>query len=149
MEARLLHGAFDPAAELARFTAPGAGAIVSFTGLARDRTRDGEPVTGLFLDHHPRLTRMSLDEAAQEAASRFDLAAVTVLHRCGKIAPGEPIVFVAAAAAHRRAAFDAVDYLMDRLKTQAVFWKREDKAGGSAWIEPTEDDHAARARWSD
>jgi molybdopterin synthase catalytic subunit len=74
---------------------------------------------------------------------------VRVLHRCGAIAPGEPIVFVAAAAAHRRAAFDAVDYLMDRLKTEAVFWKREDAVDGSRWIEPMDCDRADQARWSD
>lgn len=147
IEARLLHEPFDPAAELARFTAAGAGAIVSFTGLARDRARNGEAVTALFLDHHPRLTQASLETAAAAAAERFDLTAVRVLHRCGEIAPGEAIVFAAAAAAHRRAAFEAVDYLMDRLKTDAVFWKREDRPDGSAWIEPTEADRADRARW--
>lgn len=149
VEARLLHTPFEPTAELARFSAPGSGAVVSFTGLARDRDRDGIAVKSLFLDHHPRLTQKSLDEAAQSAVSRFDLLAVRVLHRCGNIAAGEPIVFVAAAAVHRRAAFDAVDYLMDRLKTDAVFWKREDAVDGSRWIEPTEGDRADRARWSD
>lgn len=149
IDARLLHTSFQPAAELARFGVGGAGAVVSFTGLARDTARGGSAVKGLFLDHHPRLTQRSLDEAAQAAASRFDLLAVQVLHRCGNIAPGEPIVFVAAAAAHRRAAFEAVDYLMDRLKTDAVFWKREDAVDGSRWIEPSEGDRADRARWSD
>ncbi len=149
IEARLLHAPFDAAAELAGFGTTGAGAVVSFTGLARDTARNGAAVTGLFLDHHPRLTQKSLDEAAEAAASRFELLAVRVLHRCGDIAPGEPIVFVAAAAAHRRAAFAAVDYLMDRLKTEAVFWKREDAVDGSRWIEPTDGDRADRARWSD
>jgi molybdopterin synthase catalytic subunit len=149
VEARLLHVPFEPAAELAGLGAIRAGAVVSFTGLARDTARDGSAVKGLFLDHHPRLTQRSLDEAAEAAAFRFDLVAVRVLHRCGDIAPGEPIVFVAAAAAHRRAAFDAVDYLMDRLKTEAVFWKREDRVDGAHWIEPTEGDRADRARWSD
>lgn len=148
IDARLLYAPFDPAAELARFAAQGAGAIVSFTGLARDTTRDGEPVSSLFLDHHPSLTQVSLEDAASDAVARFDLLSVLVLHRSGQIAPGEPIVFVAAAAAHRRAAFDAVDYLMDRLKTDAFFWKREDGPAGSIWIEPTEQDRAARARWT-
>jgi molybdopterin synthase catalytic subunit len=147
IEARLLHEPFDPASELAALEASGAGAVVSFTGIARDRSREGAPVIGLFLDHHPRLTEASLREAAATAAERFDLHAVRVLHRCGSIAPGEPIVFAAAAAEHRRAAFDAVDYLMDRLKTDAVFWKREDRADGSAWIEPTKRDRDDRARW--
>ena len=149
IDARLLFAPFDSAAELAGLGGGGAGAVVSFIGLARDTSRDGAAVTGLFLDHHPRLTQRSLEEAAEAATARFDLLAVRVLHRCGAIAPGEPIVFVAAAAAHRRAAFDAVDYLMDRLKTQAVFWKREDAVDGSRWIEPTPEDRAARARWSD
>lgn len=149
IEARLLHAPFDPAAELGDFTGPGAGAVVSFTGLARDKSKEGASVYRLFLDHHPRLTQLSLEDAAQAAAARFDLLAVRILHRCGEIAPAEPIVFVAAAAAHRRAAFDAVDYLMDRLKTDAVFWKREDRDDGAAWIEPTSADHAARACWDD
>ena len=75
------------------------------------------------------------------------MAAVRVVHRCGAIAPGEAIVFVAAAAVHRRAAFEAVDYLMDRLKTDALFWKREDGVDGPRWIEPTGGDRADRARW--
>lgn len=149
IDARLAHAAFDPAAELAAFGARGAGAVASFTGLARATSRTGSEVTKLFLDHHPRLTQRSLDEAARAAAARFGLLAVRVIHRCGAIAPGEAIVFVAAAAAHRRAAIEAVDYLMDRLKTEAVFWKREDAVDGSRWIEPTEADRADRARWNE
>jgi len=149
IDARLVHAAFDPSAELASFSAKGAGAVASFSGLARDTTRDGGQVTGLFLDHHPTMTQRSLDDAARATMERFGLQAVRVLHRCGAIAPGEAIVFVAAAAAHRRAAIEAVDYLMDRLKTEAVFWKREDAVDGSRWIEPTEADRADRARWDD
>jgi molybdopterin synthase catalytic subunit len=149
--ARLRAEPFDPGLELSRFTAklPGSGAVVNFVGLARNRTRDGVEVTGLFLDHHPRLTQISLDEIAQAAAERFALTAVLVIHRCGDVEPGEPIVFAAAASAHRRDAFDAVDFMMDRLKTDAVFWKREDAVDGPRWIEPTDADHADRARWSD
>jgi molybdopterin synthase catalytic subunit len=88
-----------------------------------------------------------LDEIAA-SAERFGVEAVRIVHRCGEIAPGEAIVFVAAAAAHRRAAFDAVDYLIDRLKTDALFWKREDGVDASSWIEPTDADRADRARWS-
>lgn len=149
IDAHLCHDPFDSASELAALAATGAGAVVSFTGIARDRSAQGEPVTGLFLDHHPTLTQTSLNAAGADAAERFDLLALRILHRCGTIVPGEPIVFVAAAAAHRRAAFEAVDYLMDRLKTDAVFWKREDREGGSAWIEPTAEDLSARQRWSD
>jgi molybdopterin synthase catalytic subunit len=147
IDARLAHEPFLPAEELAAFSAEGAGAIASFTGLCRATTKEGAPVESLFLDHHPRLTEQSLHDIAASAA-RFGVSAVRIVHRCGEIAPGEAIVFVAAAAAHRRAAFDAVDCLMDRLKTDALFWKREDGVDVSAWIEPTESDRADRARWS-
>ncbi len=146
IDARLAHEAFLPEEELASFSAPGAGAIASFTGLCRPAGKDGTPVAQLFLDHHPRLTEQGLLDIAA-AAGRFGASAVRVVHRCGAIAPGEAIVFVAAAAVHRRAAFDAVDYLMDRLKADALFWKREDGVDGPRWIEPTEGDRADRARW--
>lgn len=123
------------------------GAVVTFAGLARPRDRDGAQVERLFLDHHPRLTQRSLEAIAGDAAARFDVTAVRVVHRCGEVAPGEAIVFVAAASAHRRAAFGAADYLMDRLKTEALFWKREDAANSSRWIEPTADDRSDAARW--
>jgi molybdopterin synthase catalytic subunit len=146
IDTRLAHEPFVPAKELADFTAEGAGAIASFTGLARPTAKGGAPIHRLFLDHHSRLTRRSLDEIAA-SADHFGVSAVRIVHRCGEIAPGEAIVFVAAAAAHRRAAFEAVDYLMDRLKTDALFWKREDGVDGSHWIEPTGADRADRARW--
>ena len=148
--ARLAHGSFSPEAELADFLAEvaGEGAVASFVGLARPATAAGEAVSRLFLDHHPRLTQRSLDEIAA-AAARFAVSAVRIVHRCGAIDAGEPIVFVAAAAAHRRAAFEAADYLMDRLKTEAVFWKREEGPDGTRWIEPTDRDYADRARWSE
>lgn len=147
--ARLDDLPFDPAAELQALTlnANQAGAIVSFVGLARPLTSQGDVVDKLVLDHHPRLTRHSLEMIASEATERFDVGFVHVIHRCGAIAPGEPIVFVGAASAHRRAAFQAVDYLMDRLKTEAVFWKREEGPAGTRWIEPTDTDYADRGRW--
>lgn len=148
IESRLAEAPFQPEQELAGFSAEGAGAVVSFTGLARGETEDGAAVDGLYLDHHPRLTEQSLNDIAASAA-RFDVAAVRIVHRCGAVAPGEAIVFVAAAARHRRAAFEAVDCLMDALKTDAVFWKREDGVDGARWIEPTEGDRADRARWSE
>lgn len=147
IETRLAYEALAPERELASFSAEGAGAIVSFTGLARPTTKEGAPIERLFLDHHSRLTQQSLDEIAA-SADRFEVSAVRIVHRCGEIAPGEAIVFVAAASAHRRAAFEAADFLMDRLKTDALFWKREDGLDGSRWIEPTEGDRADRARWS-
>lgn len=142
---------FSPSDELAAFTeqANEAGAVVSFTGCVRPQTAKGQLIQSLFLEHHPRLTIRSLDAIAISTQSRFDLQLVRIVHRCGLMHPGEPIVFVAAASEHRRPAFEAVDYAMDRLKSEAVFWKREDYAEGSAWIEPTQADARDLARWSD
>jgi molybdopterin synthase catalytic subunit len=141
--------ALDPQLELAELTeqARGDGAIVSFIGIARPESKEGEAVDALVLDHHPTLTRQSLEDIAVACAQRFDVSHVRVVHRCGTIPAGEPIVFAGASSIHRRAAFDAADYLMDRLKTEAVFWKREVGDGGSQWIEPTEADFADRDRW--
>lgn len=147
--ARLADEPFDPAVEIEAMALGDAGAVASVIGRARGRRVDGVTVTGLFLDHHPRLTHLSLETIAEDAAARFGLIAVRVVHRCGLVLPGEAIVLAAAAATHRRAAIEAVDYLMDRLKTEAVFWKREDAVDGSRWIEPSEADRAAAARWSD
>lgn len=145
----LTGAAIDPSAALHRFTADaaGAGAIVSFTGLARSATRAGQPVEALVLESHRVLTRRSLEDIAAAAHARFAITRSHIIHREGRIRPGEPIVFVATAAAHRRAAFEAADYLMDRLKSEAVFWKREEGPSGSQWIEPTADDAADLARW--
>lgn len=147
--ARLEEHCLNPAVELEEITrgAAGDGAVVSFVGLARGVTKAGDKVEKLVLERHPRLTVASLEGIASDAAARFEITHVRVVHRCGDIRPSEPIVFAAAAAAHRRAAFEAADYLMDRLKTEAVFWKREEGPSGSKWIEPTEDDYADRGRW--
>jgi molybdopterin synthase catalytic subunit len=147
---RLADERFDPNAEFTEFQSSleNEGAVVTFVGVARPQSAAGREVTGLFLDHHPRLTEASLNEIAEDAGSRFGVSAITVVHRCGNVAPGETIVFVAAAALHRRAAFEAAEYAMDRLKTEAVFWKREDAVDGSRWIEPTTTDRLDRARWS-
>ena len=149
MTVRLADEAISAERELAEFMAglDGEGAVVSFLGIARGRTSEGNKVERLVLEHHPSLTARSLDEIAAAALGRFGIASLRIVHRRGAVPPGEPIVFVAAAAAHRRAAFEAVDYMMDRLKTDAVFWKREDTPAGSRWVEPRDDDHEARARW--
>lgn len=141
--------ALNPQLQLAELTeqARGDGAIVTFVGLARSKSRDGAPVNALVLEHHPRLTRRSLEEIGAACAQRFNVSNVRLVHRYGTIRPGEPIVFAGAAALHRRAAFEAADYLMDRLKTDAVFWKQEVGDGGSKWIEPTEADYTDRSRW--
>ena len=151
MSVRLAEEPFAAERELAEFTAglAGEGAVVSFLGLARARTPSGETVERLVLDHHPRLTLRSLHEIAAAARARFAISSLRIVHRHGAIAPGEAIVFVAAAAEHRRAAFEAADYVMDRLKTDAVLWKREDRPDGAHWIEPGDDDYSARERWSD
>ena len=142
---------FDPSAECAAFqeSLDGAGAMVTFVGIARPKAVTGGDLIGLFLQHHPRLTEASLRDIAEHAGRRFDVEAIRIVHRCGNVEPGEPIVFVATAALHRRAAFDAAEYAMDRLKTEAVFWKREDAVDGSRWIEPTMTDQGDRARWNE
>jgi molybdopterin synthase catalytic subunit len=147
--ARLEEQALRPERELAALIeqARGAGAIVSFTGIARPGSKNGEAVYRLVLVQHPALTLQSLEEIAVEAAARFDVSHVRVVHRSGDIAAGEAIVFAGAASPHRRDAFTAADYLMDRLKTEAVFWKREIGETGSEWIEPTEADYSDRERW--
>jgi molybdopterin synthase catalytic subunit len=139
----------DPQLELAELTeaARGDGAIVTVVGLARRESRGGEAVDAVVLDHHPTLTRQSIEDIAVACAERFDVSHVRVVHRYGTVPAGEPIVFAGAASIHRRPAFEAVDYLMDRLKTEAVFWKREVGDGGSTWVEPTEADYAERDRW--
>lgn len=150
VSARLSSDALAAEAELADFLKgrSGDGAVVSFIGLARDISTAG-PVTGLYLDHYPGFTERSLERIAADAGARFAVSDIRVVHRCGAVAPGEPIVFVAVAAPHRRAAFEATDCLMDRLKTEAAFWKREDGPGGARWIEPTDKDRADCARWSE
>ena len=146
---RLEEERLRPEKELAALIAQasGDGAVVSFAGIARPNARGGEAVRDLVLDHHPALTLRSLEDIATEAAGRFEVSHVRVVHRCGDVAAGDPIVFAGASALHRRAAFDAADYLMDRLKTEAVFWKREIGEAGSRWIEPTAADYADRERW--
>ena len=148
---RLQSAPFDAAAELGAFMERRTedGAVVSFTGIARGRAKDGEAVRTLHLDHYPGMTEQSILDIANAGAERFEVSDVLVVHRCGAIAPGEAIVFVATASRHRGEAFAAADYLMDRLKTEAAFWKREEGDGASRWIEPTETDLARRARWSD
>ena len=142
----------DAGAALARFVeaCPGAGAVVSFTGLVRGATAKGSAaatVTSLTLSGYGGVTAASMVAIAADARGRFAVDDVCIIHRTGTMAPGEVIVFVAAAASHRRAAFDAADYMMDRLKTEAVLWKQEAGPGGTAWIEPRGADIADRARW--
>ena len=134
----------DAGAELAWLeAAAGAGAVASFTGLVR--ADDG--VGLLELEHYPGMTEAALARLADEAASRWGLLAVTVAHRVGAMAPGERIVFVGTAAPHRAAALEACAYLIDRLKTDAPFWKRETRGGDARWVEARAADDAAAQRW--
>ena len=120
------------------------GAVVSFTGLAR---AEKGAVTALELDAYPGFTEEAIAEQAAAAATRFGFQDVLIVHRIGKVAAGEPIVFIATAAAHRRAAFEGADFLMDYLKSRAPFWKKSHEAGGARWIEPTARDYEDAARW--
>lgn len=137
-------GRFDPAHELAQLEIAGVGAVASFTGLVRGD--DG--LTRLTLEHYPGMTEAVLQSLAEGAAARWALDAVTLIHRVGPMAPGDRIVFVATASAHRAAALEACHYLIDRLKTDAPFWKQECYGDGhSRWVEPRASDDAAAARW--
>ena len=147
---RVQHETFDPAAELARLIeeARDCGAVVSFVGTVRG-TSDGDAVNALELQHYPGFTEGAIEDIAAAATARFEVEAIRIVHRHGRLAPGEPIVFVGAAARHRREAFNAVDYLMDRLKTVAPFWKKESGPAGHRWIEASESDLADRQRWDE
>lgn len=143
---RIVFDAFDPEGEIAAFRAAHvhAGAIASFTGCVR-----GGETEALVLEHYVDLTHRTITGFVDEARVRFDLISVCVIHRVGRMAPGEAIVLVACASAHRKDALGAVDCLMDRLKTDAPFWKREEAGEERRWIEPRAEDIAAARRWSD
>jgi molybdopterin synthase catalytic subunit len=149
MAVRVQTGAFDAGVLLADFSRgrTDAGGVVSFTGIARDAT-GGAAVSTLELDAYPGFTGAVIEAMEAEARQRFAVLDLLIVHRYGPIAPGEAIVFVAAAAVHRRAAFDAADYLMDRLKTEAPFWKKERGPDGERWIEPRPSDYEDVDRWS-
>lgn len=149
LDVRLSAAPLSVTAELEAFLADrtGDGAVVTFTGLVRDRGKDGTVVETLTLDWYPGMTERSLHDIAEAAAARFAITDLVLVHRCGDMRPGEPVVLVATAAPHRRAAFEAADYLMDRLKTEAAFWKRETGPAGTRWIEPVDEDRTALTRW--
>ncbi|KFG71086.1 molybdenum cofactor biosynthesis protein MoaE [Microvirga sp. BSC39] len=140
---------FDVAAETANLTAERAdiGAIVAFTGLCRD---EGGRLVALELEHYPGMAEAEIDRITEQAEKRWPLLGLTVIHRFGRISPGEEIVLVLAASAHRTAAFEAASFMMDYLKTQAPFWKREHLKDGTvgAWVEAKEADDRAMERWA-
>lgn len=146
MTVRLQTEPFRPGELLDQFSSDRreTGAVVSFTGLMRAEQGAAD---GLHLDAYPGFTEVEIARTEAAAQARFALHDSLIVHRHGPIGPGEAIVFVAAAAAHRRAAFEAVDHLMDYLKSRAPFWKRSSGPGGASWIEPTRQDLDDAARW--
>lgn len=139
---------FDVGAEIAALTAgrTDIGGIGCFVGTVRD---NGRSVTGMTLEHYPGMTERAIARITDQAAERWPLMGCTVIHRVGPLRPGDNIVLVIAASAHRQAALDATAFLIDWLKTKAPFWKREDLADGNgAWVDAREEDDAAASRWS-
>lgn len=145
LDVRLLDAPFDPNAEVDRFARQiaNSGGLATFVGKVRG---DGG-IEALELSHYEPLTLPGMQALAATAAARFAIQGLLLLHRVGPLSPGEPIVCVSAAASHRRAAFDAVDFAMDHLKTDSWFWKRERRGGVWTWIEPRDQDHADLKRW--
>lgn len=142
-------GDFDPAAEYQRLKASGAGtgAIATFTGLVRD-SGDLSGVEGLYLEHYPGMTEQVIEGLIAEASSRWDVRQARVIHRVGRLALQDQIVFVGVCSAHRSDAFAACQFLMDALKTSAPFWKKEITATGEHWVEQKESDVARSDAWT-
>jgi len=122
------------------------GAVVTFSGLVRDFNEKPD-VQGLTLEHYPGMTEQALQQIAEEASERWSLQAVSVIHRVGHLTPGDPIVLVAVASAHRQAAFDSCAFIMDFLKTRAPFWKKENTREGDYWVSARTSDEDAAQRW--
>ena len=135
---------FDLGAEAAALERTGAGAVVTFTGLVRDVAGG---LRHMELEHYPGMTERALEAIAADAARRWPLAGVVVIHRFGRLAPGARIMMVGTASAHRAAAFEAATFLMDYLKSRAPFWKREVTAEGAAWVAAKGEDERALGRW--
>lgn len=145
---------FDLSAEVAALRAGdgGVGAVASFVGTVRDRNvgqpgAGAEPVSAMELEHYPGMTERAIDAMIDEAFRRFDLRGATVIHRVGLLQPGDQIVLVAVSSAHRGASFQGCEFLMDYLKTQAPFWKKETTPDGARWVDARVADDAALARW--
>jgi len=147
---RLQREPFDAAAEAGKLTRgrTDVGAVVTFTGICRG-DEEGEPIAALTLEHYPGMAENEIERHVQEAKERWPLLGVTVVHRYGRIAPGEDIVLVVTASSHRQAAFAAAEFLMDYLKTRAPFWKQVEKAGAKTWVEAKASDDTAAGRWRD
>src|SRR5476651_1735928 len=145
---RLQREDFDAAAESAHMTRgrTDIGAVVTFSGVCRG-AEAGEPIAALTLEHYPDMAEAEIARHVAEAQVRWPLLGVTVIHRYGRIVPGENIVLVVAASSHREAAFAAAEFLMDYLKTRAPFWKQVESVSGKTWVEAKDADDAAAARW--
>ncbi|HSE73427.1 MAG TPA: molybdenum cofactor biosynthesis protein MoaE [Dongiaceae bacterium] len=145
---RIQHEDFDIGAELASLTQGNAkvGGLAMFVGLVRDLATQGE-ISAMTLEHYPGMTERRLAEIEAEARSRWPLEGVTIIHRYGRLEPGERIVLVATASAHRQAALDSCAFLIDWLKTKAPFWKLEESAKGAQWVEARDSDEQAAEKW--
>jgi molybdopterin synthase catalytic subunit len=145
---RIQREAFDASAEAAKLTRgrTDVGAVVTFTGICRG-DENGKPIAALTLEHYPGMAEQEIARHVDEARERWPLLGVTVIHRHGRIAPGEDIVLVVTVSSHREAAFAAAEFLMDFLKTRAPFWKQVDAAGQTNWVEARETDDRLAARW--
>src|SRR5271163_3358896 len=146
---RLQREAFDTGAEVAMLTRgrTDIGAVVTFTGICRADEK-GEPIAALTLEHYPDMAEAEIARHVEEARARWSLLGVTVVHRYGRLVPGEAIVLVVTASSHRQAAFAAAEFLMDYLKTRAPFWKQVETAAAKTWVEAKSADDAAAERWS-
>jgi molybdopterin synthase catalytic subunit len=145
---RLQQEDFDAAAEAAKIARgrTDIGAVVTFAGICRDHEA-GQGVTALTLEHYPGMAEEEIARHVAEAIARWPLLGVTVIHRYGRLVPGDNIVLVVTASAHRQAAFAAAEFLMDYLKTRAPLWKQEERPQGAAWVDAREADDAAAERW--
>ncbi|MDE2599929.1 MAG: molybdopterin synthase catalytic subunit MoaE [Rhodocyclaceae bacterium] len=141
---------FDLSAEVRALTAGelSAGAVASFVGLVRDNN-DGAGVADMTLEHYPGMTEKALNEIVAKAADRWELLGVRVIHRVGYLKPGEQIVLVAVSSPHRGNAFAACEFIMDYLKTQAPFWKKESTSEGGRWVDARDSDESALDKWKD
>ena len=141
---------FDPAVEIKLLGDAGddgfPGAVVTFTGLVRDMAGDSQ-ITAMTLEHYPGMTENELARIRSEAMARWPISKATIIHRVGRLLAGEQIVFVGCASPHRDAAFEAARYMMDFLKTDAPFWKAEERDGQISWVDARESDSRARDRW--
>ncbi|MFZ6781284.1 molybdopterin synthase catalytic subunit MoaE [Undibacterium sp. Ji83W] len=149
MTIRVQTADFDLNAELAQLRQgnPGIGAVVSFVGLVRD-INDGQNISGMELEHYPGMTEKALEQIVGQAQARWDLINTLVIHRVGPLQPLDQIVLVAVATRHRGDAFAACEFIMDYLKTQAPFWKKEQTPEGSRWVDARETDDLALQKWS-